>query len=76
MLRQLYAWCPVPDDCWNRARELQDQLAATSQHAGASPVDLLVAVTAMRGRLTLLHDDNDYEVIARVSGLRTLRVVG
>jgi predicted nucleic acid-binding protein len=54
---------------------VQDQLAATSQHTGASAVDLIVAVTAMRSRLILLHDDRDYEVIARVTGLRTARVI-
>lgn len=75
LLRSTYAWTPVPDDCWERALEVQDQLAATSQHSGASVVDLIVAVTAMRSRLILLHDDRDYEVIARVTGLRTARIV-
>jgi predicted nucleic acid-binding protein len=75
LLRSTYAWTPVPDDCWERALEVQDQLAATSQHGGASVVDLIVAVTAMRSRLILLHDDRDYEVIARVTGLRTARII-
>lgn len=75
LLRQTYGWAPVPEDCWERAVELQDQLAATSQHSGASVVDLIVAVTAIRNRLILLHDDRDYEVIARVADLQTLRVV-
>lgn len=75
LLRSTYAWTPVPDDCWERALEVQDQLAATSQHSGASVVDLIVAVTAVRSRLILLHDDRDYEVIARVTGLRTARVI-
>ncbi len=75
LLRSTYAWIPVPDDCWERARAVQDQLAATSQHSGASVVDLIVAVTAMRHRLILLHDDRDYEVMARVTGLRTARVI-
>ncbi|HET9518298.1 MAG TPA: PIN domain-containing protein [Actinoplanes sp.] len=75
LLRNTHAWTPVPDDCWERALELQDQLAATSAHTGASVVDLVVAVTAMRNRLILLHDDRDYEVVARVCGLRTARVV-
>src|SRR5688572_23146258 len=51
LLRSTYAWAPVPDDCWQRALEMQDQLAATSQHSGASVVDLIIAVTAMRHRL-------------------------
>ena len=75
LLRSTYAWAAVPDDCWQRALEMQDQLAATSQHSGASVVDLIIAVTAMRNRLILLHDDRDYETIARVTGLRTARVM-
>jgi predicted nucleic acid-binding protein len=75
LLRSTYALAPVPDDCWERALEVQDQLAVTSQHSGASIVDLIVAVTAMRHRLILLHDDRDYEVIARVTSLRTARVM-
>lgn len=75
MLRQTYSWAPVPEDCWRQALELQDLLAASSQHSGASVVDLLVAVTASKHRLILLHDDRDYEVIARVTGLRTARIL-
>jgi hypothetical protein len=75
LLRSTYAWTPVPEDCWEKALEVQDQLAATSQHSGASVVDLIVAVTAIRSRLILLHDDRDYEVIARMTGLRTARII-
>jgi predicted nucleic acid-binding protein len=75
LLHSTYAWAPVPDDCWERALEVQDQLGATGQHSGASVADLLVAVTAMRNRLILLHDDRDYEVIAKVTNLRTARVM-
>ena len=38
-------------------------------------MDLIIAVTVMRHRLILLHDDRDYETIARVTGLRTARVM-
>ncbi|MEU8081668.1 PIN domain-containing protein [Catellatospora citrea] len=75
MIRLLYSWCPVPEDCWDQALRLQDDLAITGQHSGASAVDLRVAVTAMKNRLVVLHDDRDYEVIARASGLRVQRVV-
>ncbi|MFC7246443.1 PIN domain-containing protein [Catellatospora aurea] len=75
MIRLLYGWCPVPDDCWDRALRLQDELAVTAQHGGASAVDLLVAVTAMKNRLVVLHDDRDYEVIAHTSNLQVQRVV-
>jgi hypothetical protein len=75
LLRTSYPWAPVPDDAWQRARELQDKLGDLSQHNGASVVDLLVAVTAARGRLTVLHDDRDYEVISRVAGVPVQRVL-
>jgi hypothetical protein len=34
-----------------------------------------VAVTAKRHRLAVLHDDLDYEVISRIVGLETIRVM-
>lgn len=44
-----------------------------SQHRGPSVVDLLVAATARGWGLTVLHVDNDFETIARVTGLSTQR---
>jgi predicted nucleic acid-binding protein len=73
-LERSYSWYPVPDDAWQRARRLQDLLADHGQHNGASPTDLVVAVTAERHGLTVLHDDNDYETISRVTGLPVQRV--
>ena len=57
------------------ALEPQDWLAETSQHAGASVFDLVIAATAEHHHLTVLHDDRDYEVISRVTGLPTQRVI-
>lgn len=74
LLRQSYPWCPVPDDAWRRAHDIQDQLGDRGQHNGASVVDLLVAVIAARHRLAVLHDYPDYEVISRVTGLPAQRV--
>jgi predicted nucleic acid-binding protein len=37
-------------------------------------VDLLIAATAERHGLTVLHDDRDYEAISRVTGLPVQRV--
>jgi len=69
LLRTSYPWVPVPEDAWRRARAMQDLLGDRSQHNGASVVDLLVAVTADRSRLTVLHDDRDFAVISRVVGV-------
>lgn len=76
LLRTSYSWIPVPDGVWQRARDLQDQLGDRSQHNGASVVNLVVAVTAARGRLTVLHDDRDYEIISRVAGVPVQRILG
>jgi predicted nucleic acid-binding protein len=73
-LRRSFTWCPTPDDAWRLAGELQDLLGDRGQHNGCSPVDLLVAVTATRRRLTVLHDDTDFEVISRATGLPVQRV--
>jgi predicted nucleic acid-binding protein len=74
-LRGTYPWCPVPEKAWDLALDLQDRLADTSQHRGVSIVDLVIAVTAARHRLTVLHDDRDYEVISQATGLPTQRVI-
>lgn len=75
LLRTSYPWLPVPDDAWLRARAMQDLLGDRSQHNGASVVDLLVAVTAVRNRLAVLHDDRDYAVISRVVGVPVQKVM-
>ena len=73
-LRSSYPWCPVPFDAWQWAQDLQDQLGDHGQHNGPSVVDLIVAVTAARSRLTVLHDDSDYDVISRVAGISVQRI--
>ena len=73
-LSSTYTWCVVPERGWLEAYQLQDQLATRSQHGSASAVDLIVAVTAERRGLTVLHDDRDYEAISRVTGLPVQRV--
>ena len=50
-----------------RARQVQRLLASRSQRGRKVP-DLLIAAAAEAGRLTLLHYDNDFELIARVTG--------
>jgi predicted nucleic acid-binding protein len=74
ILRDTYLWCAVPENVWDRAIKLQDELADASQHTAPSPVDLVIAVTATHHRMTVLHDDGDYEVISRMTGLSVQRV--
>jgi predicted nucleic acid-binding protein len=74
LLQEQFSWLSVPDDAWQRARALQDELGDRGIHNGASLVDLVVAVTATRHRVIVLHDDADYEVISRFTGLPVQRV--
>lgn len=74
VLRQLsaaYAWAPVPDGVYQRAREVQQMLTVVGAHRSAGPVDLLLAATAELGGLTLLHCDHDFEAIAKRTGQPT-----
>jgi predicted nucleic acid-binding protein len=59
----------------DRAVEVQDMLAALSQHRGAKIADLLIAAAAEAARLVVLHYDHDYDVIAEVTRQRTEWVV-
>ena len=57
-----------------RAWEVQRLLTVRAEHRSAGPVDLLVAACAEMHGLTLLHDDNDFETIARLTGQKVRRV--
>ncbi|MET9804347.1 PIN domain nuclease [Streptomyces sp. NPDC006368] len=63
-----YAWCPIPDGIYRRARVVQEELTSKGEHRSAGAVDLLVAAVAEEAGLTLLHYDRDYETIARTTG--------
>jgi predicted nucleic acid-binding protein len=55
---------------WVRAREVQSLLAhqRRGQHKSVKIPDLLIAATAERAGLTLVHYDQDYETIGSVTG--------
>lgn len=61
---------PMPGELWQRARALQQALAAASTHRSVPPADLLIAAAALDAGVELLHYDADYEAIAAVSPLR------
>lgn len=52
----------------DRAVEVQALLAERGHHRGPSIPDLIVAATAELARLTVLHVDRDYELIAELTG--------
>lgn len=57
------------------ARRTQRLLVESGRHQGAGVADLLVAATASAGGLTVLHYDDDFDVIASVTGQPTDWVV-
>lgn len=67
-LRDGFEQLAMPDEVWQRALEVQASLATRSEHRGAALPDLLIAATAERHRLTVLHYDHEYDLIASVSG--------
>jgi predicted nucleic acid-binding protein len=52
----------------DRALEVQIRLAERGQHRAPSIPDLLIAATAELARLTVLHLDKDFELIAEITG--------
>ncbi|WP_432524480.1 PIN domain-containing protein [Kineococcus esterisolvens] len=54
---------------------MQERLTHRGWHRAPGPVDLLLAATAIEHELTLLHLDEDFELIARASSLQQERVV-
>lgn len=65
-LRDLYPWLPVPDDAWQMVGAVRRELAVQSAHQGLSVADHLVAATAIRLKLVVLHQDADFETAARI----------
>ena len=55
-------------NAYERAGEVQQMLTDGGMHRSAGPVDLLIAATAERERLTVLCDDRDFQAIARMTG--------
>lgn len=51
-----------------RAIEIQRLLADRGQHRAPSIPDLLIAATAELSRLTVLHVDKDFDLIAAITG--------
>jgi predicted nucleic acid-binding protein len=52
----------------DRAVEVQLRLAELGHHSAPSIPDLLIAATAELAKLTVLHHDKDFELIAQVTG--------
>ncbi|MEU8275729.1 PIN domain-containing protein [Microbispora bryophytorum] len=68
LLRETFPYYFIPESAWDETSRLQRELADRGWHQCASPVDLLVAVTAQHHKLTVLHADADFDAIARLTG--------
>jgi hypothetical protein len=73
--QETFSWAVTPDGVWERAHQVQQLLTERSEHRSAGAVDLLVAATAERHRLILLHHDRDFDTVARATGQPTVWVV-
>ena len=57
-----------------RALEVQGMLSRQGRHRAPSVPDLLVAAVAELSSMTVLHVDEDFDVIAEVTGQKTERL--
>lgn len=57
----------MPDEIWDRALEVQAALSAPGQLCAVKFPDLLIASTAERHGLVVIHYDSDYDLIAGVT---------
>lgn len=67
-------WLPTTDEVIGRAIDVQHELARRGQHRLPIP-DLLIAATAEHHGATLLHCDDDFDLIANITGQATEWIV-
>ena len=70
-----YEWLSTHDEDWRRALDVQAALWRSGQVRAVGFPDLLIAAVAERERVTVLHYDSDYELIAHVTGQQVTWVV-
>jgi predicted nucleic acid-binding protein len=66
---------PMPDEVWSWVADAQRRLTERGLHRSVPIPDLLIAATAHRHQLTVLHYDSDFDVIADISDVGTRWVV-
>ena len=59
---------PMAQADFDRAIQVMEALAQRGQHRAAGLPDLLIAAVAERKRLTLVHYDADFDLVAAVTG--------
>jgi predicted nucleic acid-binding protein len=74
-LRDTYPYAGVPDNIWDLVAIVRRELVPHSAYKGLGVADLVIAATAVRQRLTVLHEDADFETVSRfVPELRQRRI--
>jgi predicted nucleic acid-binding protein len=63
-----YEWLATHDEDWRRALEIQAALWDRGQIRAVGLPDLLIAAVAERERVTVMHYDSDYDLIANITG--------
>ncbi|HEX9541719.1 MAG TPA: PIN domain nuclease [Streptosporangiaceae bacterium] len=63
-----YEWLATHDEDWRRALDVQATLWRSGQIRAVGLPDLLVAAVAERERVTVLHYDGDYDLVAHITG--------
>lgn len=62
-----YTRVPLDEEVFQRAIEVQGELARTGRHRVPLP-DLVIAAAAERAEVALLHYDADFDLISEVTG--------
>ncbi|MGC4856790.1 PIN domain nuclease [Micromonospora sp. DT4] len=70
-----FRWLEMPDEVWDRAIDVQVQALHKGNHRALSMADLLIAATAERHGVTVLHYDGDFDLITSITGQPTAWVV-
>lgn len=70
-----FDWLAMPDEVWDRAIDVQVQALHKGNHRALSMADLLIAATAERHDVSVLHYDGDFDLITSITGQPTTWVV-
>jgi len=70
-----YESFPMPDEVWDRVLEVQRALSERGQLRAVKFPDLLIAATAERHGLVVIHYDHDFDLVAAVTDQPTEWVV-
>jgi predicted nucleic acid-binding protein len=62
-----YEWLATHDEDWRRALDVQASLWRSGRMRSVGLPDLFIAAVAERERVTVLHYDGDYDLIAQVT---------